>query len=423
MRRKNILIINYVFPPYPGIGGRRWAKFAKYLHKKEHNVYVIAAKNPFETTSTFIDDIKELPKKNLFYLHPMYPTILLKQPRSIIDKLSYNFWCKFLPLFSKGNFIDRTNLWSRFWKNSIRSIIQNNAIDVIIVSGPDFHISYEISKIKKKEFPHIHLIVDYRDEWTFNDVHGFGIISDKRKQVEFEKEKFVCENADAVISCHQKVLDYLNGRYKIKYSCLIPHGFDKDDFSGISIDPLFNKKSENINLSFFGTMEPYTELFFEQLDMALTKIKQYNTDIYDKLRFKFYLISTFQYSEYIKNHISLFEFQYNLSSTTLFRKLVGTNFVLLFLPTWIKDYFTTKFPEIFYLKKPIILYSDEGKISEFIQQHNIGVHLPKEDFYETFVNALSNPHQFSYDNFNLNEWDYSHITDKLIDLIHDLKLI
>ncbi|RME16533.1 MAG: hypothetical protein D6799_04810, partial [Bacteroidetes bacterium] len=67
------------------------------------------------------------------------------------------------------------------------------------------------------------------------------------------------------------------------------------------------------------------------------------------------------------------------------------------------------------------LYSDEGKVSEFIQQHNIGVHLPKEDFYESFVNALNNPHQFSYDNFNINEWDYSHITDKLIDLIHALK--
>jgi hypothetical protein len=46
---KTILIICYGFPPFPGIGGRRWAKFSKYLSSYGFNINVIASKNPFKT--------------------------------------------------------------------------------------------------------------------------------------------------------------------------------------------------------------------------------------------------------------------------------------------------------------------------------------------------------------------------------------
>ena len=36
-----VLLVSYTFPPYKGIGGRRWAKFAKALARRGHPVHVI----------------------------------------------------------------------------------------------------------------------------------------------------------------------------------------------------------------------------------------------------------------------------------------------------------------------------------------------------------------------------------------------
>ena len=49
--KQHILLISYTFPPHPGIGGRRWAKFSKYLSKLNYIVHVIHVANPFDEDS------------------------------------------------------------------------------------------------------------------------------------------------------------------------------------------------------------------------------------------------------------------------------------------------------------------------------------------------------------------------------------
>lgn len=409
---KNILLITYVFPPYPGIGGRRWAKFAKYLHRKGQNVYVIAAQNPFDNVSTFINDISEIPKENIFYLPPKYPAILLKQPKTFLEKLQYHFWIRTLPFFTDGNFYDRSIFWKKQLQQNIRQLIKDKNIHTIIVSGPPFHLVYETIQLKK-EFPHIKFIADYRDEWTFNEVHGFGIIGNKRQKAEFEKEKFVCENADVVMSCHKPILEYLQEKYYSKHLYLLNHGFDKDDLM------FQNDKSrdDKIIISYFGTIQPNTENFYVLLNQILTQLKIQNPNIYNKLQLNFYLISPFLFQNIISENKDKFNFYYNLDAGESLRHISESDFILLVLSKRAKDYFTSKFPEVFYLKKPIILYSEKGRVSEFIEKNNIGVHLPQTDFYDVFVNAIQHKDKFQYNNFDLKQWDYEYLTDKLIELL------
>lgn len=415
MSKKNILIISYVFPPYPGIGGRRWAKFAKYLHKKGHNVYVVAAKNPFKNTSTFINDISEIPKENLFYLSPKYPTIILQQPINFQEKLQYNFWVRILPLFTEGNYYDRSMFWKNQLHQTVKKIIKEKNINTIIVTGPPFHLAY-LTVLLKKDFPNVNFIADYRDEWTFNDVHGWGTISEKRKEKEIEKEKFVCENADVIISPTESILEYLINKYKIKNYREIPHAFDKDDFNGIQIKE--NKNfSDNIIISYFGTVQDNTGKFFIELNTFLDFLKAEHPSLYNHLFFNFCLISHFPFVSLISRHINKFQFYYNIPSNELFNKINESHFVILMLSERAKDYFTSKYPEIFYLKKAIILYSNEGKVSQFIKDKNIGVHLAKENFNNELLAALQNPQQYHYENFNIGEWDYEFVTTKLEKLI------
>ncbi len=437
--RYNILIVSYVFPPFPGIGGRRWAKFAKYLHRKGHNVYVVAAKNPFPIKSTFLKDIQEIPPGRLIYFHPLYPEIFLRvkanfsdavyskkcagikafqQKLVVLDKIKYHFWKRILQFLIKGNFYDRTNLWSRFWKGKIMDVIVKNEIDVVIYSGPDFHGAYELAT-KIKKFTKAKFIVDYRDEWTYSDFHGFGSLTTERKNIEVQKEKFVCENADLITSFAREILEFLKKHYNVRRVALLPHGFDKDDFKGI----ILNKKvgGESISFGYFGNIEEGYHKFFEELNKAMSVLRQQNPELYQSVRFNFFLLSEFKYMDLIEEHISRFNFNFNLPSERLFKEIAKTDYLLLLADVRSGNYFTSRVPEMLYLRKPIVLYGKKGMVSEFIEKHRIGIHLPEENFYETFLNILKGSYSFSFDTLNVDEFDYSVITDKLIEFIAEIK--
>ena len=54
-----ILIVCYSFPPHPGIGGRRWAKFSKSLSLKGYDIFVVGAKNIYDEASSWSKDVDE----------------------------------------------------------------------------------------------------------------------------------------------------------------------------------------------------------------------------------------------------------------------------------------------------------------------------------------------------------------------------
>ena len=78
-------IVSYTFPPSTEIGGRRWAKFSKYLVKSGHEVTVICANNGinqefYEKEFSGIE-VKVLPK--------CYPEWLSGFTKSLREKLLY----------------------------------------------------------------------------------------------------------------------------------------------------------------------------------------------------------------------------------------------------------------------------------------------------------------------------------------------
>ena len=56
-----VLIVSFYFPPYGGVGARRWAKFSKYLSKAGVKTHVLAAN--FDGNSPWTKDIKELEER------------------------------------------------------------------------------------------------------------------------------------------------------------------------------------------------------------------------------------------------------------------------------------------------------------------------------------------------------------------------
>ncbi|MBL6649578.1 MAG: hypothetical protein ISP56_04865 [Flavobacteriaceae bacterium] len=54
---KNIVIVNYTYPPFNTIGSRRWAKFSKELANRGYTIHVIYSKNPYDQDSNWTKDI------------------------------------------------------------------------------------------------------------------------------------------------------------------------------------------------------------------------------------------------------------------------------------------------------------------------------------------------------------------------------
>ena len=65
-----------MFPPSPGIGGRRWVKFAKYFVRMSYDVKIITAKrNKKSTISNWIKDMTKL-EGLVDYIPSKYPYYL-----------------------------------------------------------------------------------------------------------------------------------------------------------------------------------------------------------------------------------------------------------------------------------------------------------------------------------------------------------
>ena len=100
---KKVLIVCYSFPPYPGIGGRRWAKFSKYIKLLGTEVFVISSKNPFNEKSNWTTDIEGI---NVTRLPLIYPKALISFPKSftLLEKSISEIKCTELIANAQSNF-------------------------------------------------------------------------------------------------------------------------------------------------------------------------------------------------------------------------------------------------------------------------------------------------------------------------------
>lgn len=116
-----VLIVSHTFPPASGVGGRRWAKYSKYLNRNTITPYILTSKSNFNE-SLWKDDVKEI--KNIFYYKNFFPAILSKTQLTFLDKLLYKLAIVFLKIFTKGNYYDRVVFDKNQFKNKIDSILK-----------------------------------------------------------------------------------------------------------------------------------------------------------------------------------------------------------------------------------------------------------------------------------------------------------
>ena len=130
---KKVLLIAYTFPPAAGIGGRRWAKFAKYLHKSDVDIKIIAAKSETKSISNWNEDINAIRNK-VTYIKTGFSKHLGVTPTSIQEKIMYRIARFYTQVTQSGNYYDKSGQWISKVTPLIEKEIKMDAITLLLLA-------------------------------------------------------------------------------------------------------------------------------------------------------------------------------------------------------------------------------------------------------------------------------------------------
>ena len=413
MVRKKILLICYSFPPYPGIGGRRWAKFAKYLAKDGYVIYVLSAKSLGRKRSEWTSDV-DSPNIKIFPSDTKSPDVFDKPVVSFWDKITFRYWKYYSKLASKGRIFDKSFFWKKNLLRKAEELIRNNEIKNVVCTIPPFRLGYYTAILKEKN-PHIHYILDYRDPWTDNKTfHEFSDLNKKRREYEQKMEHYSIGKADVVISSTEQMTVWTKQKSIQPEKCItIPNGYDPDDVLKSSAT-VNNKK---YTLLFAGNLYDAIDYVFLPFVEYIKRKEHLTPEFKEKFCFKFYGNIPVKYIQAAKDAgVSSFEFYGFVPLSQLKEKYLEADAFMMFTAFDHAFAFNTKFYEYISYRKPILHFSNDGEVSSFIERNEIGIGLPPNNLPQKLsdIFSLMERRNFIFNTaFDSSAFDIANITAKL----------
>jgi hypothetical protein len=411
----DVLIINHGFPPNPGIGGRRWAKFAKYLAKKGFTVHVLYAKPiPGQPISSWTDDVTQ---PNIVH-HPLprrYPFDFSPKP-TLKSRLVFHFWRLYFNIFSKKRMFDEVVFWEKQLMHKASELIQDHAIRNVMVSGAPFYLFAYAAKLKKRH-PDVNLIADYRDPWIGARNYGMESLTEKGLQYEVELQKRAAEQFNWILAPNAFLLAKIQATIPNKPQesfRALSHVYDPDDLPTLQERA---KTSNTIDIVYGGSISVGTEPFLHELKVALDDLKVHKPDLYRRLNISFYTSEGYLLEDFLA-HDGVFHIHTPVGNM-IFEKIKQADFCLILLAEETKNYLITKFAEYGTLKTPFLFIGADGFASDFIKENKLGISLAgSKNFSEDFSEAIVSQATFNAQ-YDPSQFEASRVTDQLTALFVD----
>ena len=411
---KNILIITELFPPVPGIGGRRWAKFAKYFTLQGAHVHVICA--PFDKEihdeSLWTDDVANNPQIHIHTHALKYPEILNTVPKSIIEKLNYKSAEAKLKMLTKGSIYDRTLFWGADYVELVEEMICKHQIDLIIATIAPVNLAYQIVPLKQK-YPKVQFVADFRDPWTMSSSYGFPQVNADRQKEEERKEYEVCKHFDVITAPNQLILNDLSKLHQLPISKFyeLIHAADSDDYlSSFQASPAI-KSSNRKRIAIVGTMYENLQQEFDDLFTA--------THSLEDLEFHFYASNVKE--QYLrKAKAEKVHFHQPLKPSLLFEELKAYDFLFIIYNKNMLNLMYTKVVEFICVKVPVVLIGQEGEASDFIIENGLGKLIKNERISEEVATILNNKFEINQD-FDCSKFKFELVANNFIQRLEQLQ--
>jgi Glycosyltransferase Family 4/Glycosyl transferases group 1 len=243
---KKLLLVSYLFPPAGGISVQRMLSLAKYLPQWGFEVHVLAAWNPTTPTidrhllrqipstvrvhRTFTPEVPFNVKRRMWgWLSSARPKPSGRPAPPCVNGSSRSWKSNVVDAARKLFSPDPEVVWVPFALRRARSILRREHIDAVVVTAPPFS-AFLIGNALRREFPHIRLISDFRDDWlrfflgTFDFQKSAAV---KRRAEQIERE--TVERSDRVVLVTRALQGEMRARYPDqpaeKFLC-VPNGYD-----------------------------------------------------------------------------------------------------------------------------------------------------------------------------------------------------
>ena len=277
-----VLIITYLFPPSGGVGVPRFVSYSRYLPKHDCQAFVLTVRNP--ATPTYDPDLaRQVPPETRVYraFNPEIPYDLrdriwkrvLSGQAAVSGEAakagSGSSWKSLVKGAVQRVFSpDVQVVWVPFAIRQMRQIIARHKITAVIQNLPPYSC-LKIAVAVKKHFPHVKLILDFRDEWIDNYFAQYDTAASDSKLLMARKlERNAVEGADFVTMVTRAQLAQIRRRYpeqpdsKFLYA---PNGFEPDVYRNFRPRPAPDGK---IVITHFGTIydNPACRPFVNYLD-------------------------------------------------------------------------------------------------------------------------------------------------------------
>jgi glycosyltransferase involved in cell wall biosynthesis len=408
--QKHILIISYTFPPYPGIGGRRWAKFAKYLQRRGYMVHVICSENPHAKHSEWTADIEGI---DVHRLPVKYPKSLILFPATVLGKIRYRWDKLIVQLSSTGNYYDRALFWKKQLTVKAEELIAKHRIKNVIATGAPFHILSHTVKLKDV-FPDLNVIIDFRDLWAKDlSLSGLASMPENRIVQEIKMEKETVERADHIITVADEMTSYFRSVSKKDNCATIVNGFDEDDFAFLK--PFVKKDHNKVKFIYTGNLYNDIDYVFLPFCEAMERLKTERRDLYEQVEFDFYGTYPKGYLNLVNTKgLNALRFHNSIPLPEVLQKINEADYCLLFLNNTYSFSLSTKFCEYIALEKKMVLFSSAGPASEFIHHHQLGHWIDPGNTYTDLLSVVLNKENTLNDSPELRErFSIKNITSEL----------
>ena len=419
----NILVISHYFPPMPGVGGRRWTKFTKYLSKKkEINVHVISAKNNITNIkSSFESELNEIDFTHTA-LSSNYPSYLERvdfKKSTLISKVMFRVQHFLIKKKVKGNYWDLSVFWNNHFDKTIPDIIDSDKINKLIISGPPYRY-VEYACLLKDKFPEIEIILDYRDPW--NDFNNPKTFEKSRHDYEIYLEKKILKKVDKIITVSEFQKSHiLKLEPQASPVFVIPNGYDLDDYK--IQPPIYSPK---ITLTHFGTLHHQKDYYWIPFFKAYLRLKNSKPELYNKVKINMVGYMPPVISHFISDHNLDVIIHGMLPPKEAFNILNQADIALWFKYDGSPGDFATKFGDYVALEKFMWTFSVKGAVTDLIEQHKIGKIFYRnskdleQDIFNEFLNIENKTRRTFNSNYDSSTLNIESLTKELIKVL-DLK--
>lgn len=393
---RRILIVSYTFPPSGGIGGRRWAKFAKSLIRKGMLVEVVSADIPQYDRNPWKEDVKGIPVHRFV---SKFPIVLTTVPDGFVAKVRYRLALMKMKIHTDGTPYDRAALD----RDSVREVFARSMDsfkpDFVVVTGAPFdllnHLSGLIPRYSTTKF-----LADLRDPWINGKAFGYSDLPDGRLSVEKRKEREVIEAYHRVTMPWEKNIEELSERYpdyKSKFQVL-PHFYDEDEIS--HGDEMINETPDFL----------YGGALYEGLEPVLADLAGFC----EQHELKAEILTDDREKIPIEN--DWFRIKPLMPSRRFFALAKSSKFLILFLPEG-NRHGLTKLIEYAACDKPILAIGKPGALGQMIESLGLGKFVDIANLGQELKDLLLNPYVHNPDRVWIARHALSNVTNKLMELL------